>query len=520
MFMDEMGVLFNPFSVGPSQSECCSYKKPSSTIYPQPLYETWPPKGYNMRSISKDSLAQQNDIGVIKSQRGEVSISKAINQEMTAAKQSVIDEGRINAGLQPKSAAPETDDSKSSLNVIMPIKKTDLDSKASSVSVSDIPSVAPSGMSANKSNFNQHRNNMSMPSHFSKRTESNITLTAKPNLNAIKRNAEANQSSVSHNRTGAGGIEEKLHGDSVSMASNAAQADNASRVSGRSDNILRVSVRSKANDRQADSISRASVRSKATDRQADNKSRVSVKSKVTEPQADNISRVSLSSKAKDHNEDNKSRVSIKSKGPDHETDNKSRVSVKSKATDPQADNISRISAKSKAKEINEDNKSRISVMSKANDRNTDNLSRVSVKSNATNQADNRSHVSVRSKTKDQNEDNVSRVSIKSKTNEDGADNVSVKSKANDSAAAPVCFDGSRASVRDVAAYIKKEMQMSMTTTKALCEKAAQLSDRLRAGNELKHNRFHSLIRMYTQNEPLKRCREDRMSFWFKDAVLS
>ncbi|XP_030240245.1 uncharacterized protein LOC115562589 [Drosophila navojoa] len=129
--------------------------------------------------------------------------------------------------------------------------------------------------------------------------------------------------------------------------------------------------------------------------------------------------------------------------------------------------------------------------------------------------------------RENNEDNKSRASVKSKSKEDGADNVSrggdnisVKSKGKDETENPIHFDGSRASIRQVADYVKKELQMSMTTSKELGEKAALLSDRLRAGNEFKHNRFHSLVRMYTLNEPLKRFRDDRMSLWFKDAVLS
>ncbi|TDG47009.1 hypothetical protein AWZ03_006590 [Drosophila navojoa] len=144
-----------------------------------------------------------------------------------------------------------------------------------------------------------------------------------------------------------------------------------------------------------------------------------------------------------------------------------------------------------------------------------------------NTEDNISRISTISKAKENNEDNKSRASVKSKSKEDGADNVSrggdnisVKSKGKDETENPIHFDGSRASIRQVADYVKKELQMSMTTSKELGEKAALLSDRLRAGNEFKHNRFHSLVRMYTLNEPLKRFRDDRMSLWFKDAVLS
>ncbi|XP_032585033.1 transcription initiation factor TFIID subunit 1 isoform X2 [Drosophila mojavensis] len=518
MFVDDEGILFNPFSVGPpeSQGQRYDYKMPRSTTYPEPVYATWPPpKQHTNRSVSQDSLVRPGDVKAAKSQRGEVSISKAINEEMAAAKHFATEDGRINAGRQSRPDLSDKGRGGNSMTVIMPVRKGDAASRVSSVSVLAVePSVAPSSKSRAKSKAGQHEDNESGSSHDRKRTESNITLTAKPNFNTSRQSNGADNASQGYHRSGAGG----QHQDDRSVQSSfRAESDSFGSGRSRADNLSRVSTRSRASEHQADNISRASVRSKAADRDGDIISRVSVR-RAKNYDDDNISRVSAKSRA---NADNISHVSVRSKAADRDADSISRASVRSKANDPNADNISRASVRSKANDPNADNISRASARSRTKEHNEDNISRISAISKAkVNNEDNISRASVKSKSKDHEEDNVSRVSGKSKATDRGGDNISVKSKGKDETDNPIHFDGSKASIKQVADYVKKELQMSMTTSKELGEKAALLSDRLRAGNEFKHNRFHSLVRMYTQNEPLKRFRDDRMSLWFKDAVLS
>ncbi|EDW03682.1 uncharacterized protein LOC6561546 [Drosophila grimshawi] len=172
----------------------------------------------------------------------------------------------------------------------------------------------------------------------------------------------------------------------------------------------------------------------------------------------------------------------------HQVNRYSRASLKSQTVAQQEDNVSRAS-------VHQANKA--SIKSESSDLQANKTSRISIKSiDSANQADKISRISIRSQTGD----NVPRTNIKK--------NNAVESM-------------KRASLKELAESVKKELELSMQTTKSLAEKAALLSDRLKAGNEFKHNRFNSLDRgMYTTTEPLKRCREDRMAFWFKDAVIS
>ncbi|XP_030246626.1 uncharacterized protein LOC115565559, partial [Drosophila navojoa] len=329
MFVDDEGILFNPFSVGPpeSQGQRYDYKMPRSTTYPEPVYATWPPpKQHINRSVSQDSLARSCDVKATKSQRGEVSISKAINEEMAAAKNFATNDGRINAGRQSRVDLSEKGRGGNSMTVIMPVRKGAAASQVSSVSVLDIePSVAPSRKSRAKSKAGQHEDNESVSSHA--RTESNITLTAKPNLNTSRQSNGADNASQGYQRSGAGG----QHQDDRSVQSSfRAESDSFASGKARADNISRVSAGSRAREHQADNIPRA--------RDTDMISRVSVR-RANVYDEDNVSRVSAKSRANAHKIRNLS-VRRQGKAADRDADNVSRASVRSKVNDPNADNIS------------------------------------------------------------------------------------------------------------------------------------------------------------------------------------
>jgi len=228
-------------------------------------------------------------------------------------------------------------------------------------------------------------------------------------------------------------------------------------------------------------------RSVAGDRQS---SKLSMRSHVSRPTDSNITL--KGAKQPIHTDldtdmyNNVSRANVKL------TDATSRRSVRSTREENRSDKVSRISqgsARSRAS-LNQSD-----VGSKADNYHKDTISRVSM----------------RSKTTELQKENVSRISHTGDENK--ADNISIKSKSNS-------LSKTKPSLKEVAESIQRELAKSMETTKSLSIKAAELSERLKAGNEFNHNRFHTLVRQYTQTEPMKKCREDRMAHWFKDAVLS
>ncbi|KAH8377612.1 hypothetical protein KR093_006229 [Drosophila rubida] len=135
------------------------------------------------------------------------------------------------------------------------------------------------------------------------------------------------------------------------------------------------------------------------------------------------------------------------------------------------------------------------------------------------QSDNKnSRVSLRSKTTERQSESVS-LSVISRERDERKTNHKTDSKSKSKSHRAKRSD-SRPSIQEVAESIQRELIKSMETTKALSIKAAELNERLKAGNEFKHNRFNTLARQCIQNEPLKRCREDRMALWRKESVLS
>ncbi|XP_064539654.1 uncharacterized protein LOC135429315 [Drosophila montana] len=431
MFVDDEGELFNPFSVGPAGSgERFEYKMPSSPTYPPPVFATWPPpKVPTNRSVSQCTFVKQAAAAMHngQSQRGEVAISKAINQEMAAAKQIAADGERIDAGGQSKTTLSNTGPKGNSVTTLMPVRECRASSQ-SSISQFSIASKTTSKKSRAKSHVSQ------TPAKVS----SKISANSYDSNNTLVPNTEL----------------KKLKG-SINITENA--------------NVSRSNRRADAGGHSVDAISRVSMKSQAEKIQAD--------------------KISLRSKASTVHADNASHVTAQFKASDYRADTVSRASVQSKANDQRADNVSRVSVKSKTSEH----------PSKASDHRSDNISRISVKSKASgHQADAVSHVS---------------------TDAHAGDNAS-QSDGNQMEDISKPNTKTKPSLKEVAEAVKKELEQSMATSKTLANKAAELSERLRAGNEFKHNRFHSLIRMYTNTEPLKRCREDRMSIWFKDSVLS
>ncbi|KAH8418811.1 hypothetical protein KR222_008004 [Zaprionus bogoriensis] len=417
MFFEDDGVLFNPFNIGPPENNGLQhdFKIPETPTYPPPVFATWPaPKEHTNKSVSQGTIlakehAERNAASLrnAKSKIGEMAFSKAINEEMAAAKRLAEDEDeRINAGRNSVSSQP--------IQTLLPVRHH------RSASKSSFPSQASSRMIAETSD---------RLSRVSK--VSNKDTNARP---IIKNSQTARDTDV---------IDMDLRSRGA-----------ASKGTRYGDNISQVSQRSRASAR----ASQASTRDRAGEYQADQASRVSVRSHATD-----ISRAS------------------------------------------RGGNVSHVSKRS----YHEDNLS----MKSRNERNP--LDNVSVRSKyePSRQPDNVSVRSTRS-TRSQQPDTMS---VRSKSERNQLDNVSARLT---TSASRQGMKKPELSLKEVAEKIKKELGASMTTTKSLYEKAALLSDRLKAGNEFNHNRFSSLIRQYTNNEPLKRCREDRMSFWCKDALLS
>lgn len=445
MFVDDEGELFNPFSIGPAESgKRYEYKMPSSPTYPPPVFATWPaPKVPTNRSVSQCTFVKQAAAAMHneQSQRGEVAISKAINEEMAASKQLASVGERIDAGGQSKTTLSNTGPKEKSVTTLMPVREHRASSPSSGLSRLSIALRATSKKSLNSQQSTAKSHVSQTPAKISSKMSansynSNQTLVPNTELKHLKGSLNITESKDSNAK----------HSDNVSRSSQRADAGHTE------DAISRVSMKSQAEKFQADKIS---LRSKASTVHADNASRVTAQFKASDYRADTVSRASVLSKAHDKRADNISRVSVKSKTSEHP----------SKAGDHRADNISRISVKSKASGHQADTVSHLSTAAHAGD-----------------------YVS-----------------------QSDGNKVEDKSKPNTSNNPPL---------KEVAETVKKELEQSMATSKTLAKKAAELSERLKAGNQFKHNRFHSLIRMYTNTEPLKRCREDRMSFWFKDAVLS
>ncbi|KAH8263631.1 hypothetical protein KR044_011767 [Drosophila immigrans] len=202
--------------------------------------------------------------------------------------------------------------------------------------------------------------------------------------------------------------------------------------------------------------------------------------------------------------DTDSNVTLKPVHKDVDTDlydNASHASQRSTTREPSTDKISH---HARRKDHQADNVSHVSTRSQSSQKH----SQTSVKPKLDGDIKN-SSVSVRSKTTERQTENVSRVCLAGGENQPY--NLSIKSKSRSQ---------SPQSIEEVAESIQKELAKSMETTKALSLKAAELNERLRAGNEFNHNRFNTLARQFVQKEPLKRCREDRMAFWYKDSVIS
>ncbi|KAL7726812.1 hypothetical protein ACLKA6_009572 [Drosophila palustris] len=255
-------------------------------------------------------------------------------------------------------------------------------------------------------------------------------------------------------------------------------ASQASHVPSQMSTAKSTASRAKAGHRQS---SQLSMRSHVTDSNVTLKeAKQPIHTDVdTDLYNDNVSRASRKSRAREYSGDNTSRRSVRSL---HDANRSDEVSY-----------ISQGSARSKASVKQSDVLSRTSVVRPRADKDTN------------------SRVSMRSKTTEIQKENLSRISHTGDENK--TDNAPIKSESN-------ILYKRRPSLKAVAESIQRELAKSMETTKSLSIKAAELSERLKAGNEFNHNRFHTLVRQYTQTEPMKRCREDRMALWFKDAVLS
>ncbi|XP_022232710.2 serine-rich adhesin for platelets [Drosophila obscura] len=144
-----------------------------------------------------------------------------------------------------------------------------------------------------------------------------------------------------------------------------------------------------------------------------------------------------------------------------------------------------------------------------------------------------SKVSLKSKTGKKSSDTRASKTIGKPTSETiSQHSVQSKTKVSTRSAFKTKKDDSTAALKSRAASSKSSLKAKtksvnkMKTVKALADgtslihQAAEISERLKAGNEDNFRRFSSVIHNHSRTVPEKLFREDRMSFWFQDAVLS
>ncbi|BFF94428.1 arginine/serine-rich protein PNISR [Drosophila madeirensis] len=392
---------FNPFNVGPPNSgQRMEFKIPTSPTYPPPVFAIMPQdkQGYIKRSISHLKLGH--------SKIGEVAVSKAINEEMAAAKQQAAaldDEQRFDAGGISKLRLPN-----SKYNIDPPSKGQ------SKVSVKTL-----------------------MPVRSQRQAKSRSTSGSSVSAKASKVSRAGTRTRVST------GCSIKSRSSSASKRSKKSQSSIASKRSQSS-----TPSKSSAAASLGRSLSRAS-------------------SKCNPPSTTDSS------------------VTITSKMVNEHSKMESGKASSSK-------DVSRSSGTLSAR----------SRTSKTIEKPTETASQRYIKSKRT--SDNFSQHSVLSKNKDATSTKV----LKSKKNDSTA---TLKSKAT----------SSKASLK---AKVKPANQMKSVKTlaeeTALIDQAAKFTERLKAGDEENFRRYSSLMNNYSRRVPEKLFREDRMSFWFQDAVLS
>lgn len=390
---------FNPFNVGPPNSgKRMEFKIPTAVTYPPPVFAVVPQdkQGYIRRSVSQDSqLAASSHLKIGPSRIGEVSVSRAIKEEMAAAKRqaaSLDEEERIDAGgiSKMKLASSRSGiDSKSKVSVktLMPVRTRRQvapgDDQAKNRSISG------SSVSKNGSRVSWGRETKSRSSSPSKRSSI-----------ASKRSGTRSQSSTASSKASLARASSKLKPRS-STASTVTLTGKVSKQRSRTDSVKPSSSK---------------IRSKE-------ESRVSLKSRTSKRPSDTVSVRSRTSKT------------------GHKTtETASQRYIKAKAT---SETLSQHSVQSKTKE-------------------------------------------------------ASRSASKSKTH---PSKVSLKTKVK-------------------AAVPKMRSAKALAEDTSLVSRAAAITERLKAGNEDNFRRYSSVIHNHSMRVPEKQFREDRMSFWFQDAVLS
>ncbi|XP_068142969.1 uncharacterized protein [Drosophila tropicalis] len=80
----------------------------------------------------------------------------------------------------------------------------------------------------------------------------------------------------------------------------------------------------------------------------------------------------------------------------------------------------------------------------------------------------------------------------------------------------------KSAVKEIGSSVSKQLKnfIKENTPNKVIEEANVLANRLKAGNVSSFRRFSPLISTYPTTEPEKLFRDDRMSQWFKEAVLS
>ncbi|EDW63788.1 uncharacterized protein [Drosophila virilis] len=139
MFFDDEGMPFDPFNIGPNDCKRLDYDVPNTPSYPPPVFASWPPpKKCTHKSVSQSTVVKREltdgsySFKTDPSLMGEVEISKAINEEMTASKRPVPAEKRYRFGVRHKrSRASFWSAAQKSMMTVTPVRHHRLAEKSS-----------------------------------------------------------------------------------------------------------------------------------------------------------------------------------------------------------------------------------------------------------------------------------------------------------------------------------------------------------------------------------------------------
>ncbi|KRF98738.1 uncharacterized protein Dwil_GK24361, isoform C [Drosophila willistoni] len=453
---------FNPFNIGPPDSNASlNIKIPTCPSYPPPVHAVTPQfKVHTNRSVSQDSMPEMQlnlaEMKGAKSQIGEVAISKAINEEMATFKQLATATTHEHQRIHAGGGS----------EMSLPHNMT----KDGSDTVS-LQTLMPVRVCSNSSKESRL---CEMGNGFTSKSSVRSKVSRKSHVSDVTKASRETE-----------GIGLKSQGDSNFHLESTHSAKTVISNLSKAIKDSRHSLNSQA--KSVNAISRISLKSK-------------IPSELTLGAKD--SKRSFLSKSSNVPQEAKSdKMSTKMSMHSHASQpTKSSSTIKSRATLKSSKKSTNISIKS-----SDNNISLEPPKDTAND--SDQISHYSVKSTNNNlsqmsrQTRNVSHHSIHLEKKPS-----FRILIEQKK----------------STQAKSVSQRSINKVKDLGPSVSKQLKSFIKdhTPSKVIEEANVLANRLKAGNVSSFRRLSPLISTYTNPEPEKLCRDDRMSQWFKEAVLS